>query len=123
MKNKEFFAVIVFSILSAFLFPLLVQAVTVGPVKLEYSVDPGDVISGEIFLLNETKKAKTFYPTFEKYIEVDGKKKFLTGESEIEEWFELQGINGMLAFLGMLLIALIFATGGYLLFKNNLKGR
>ncbi|PJA64145.1 MAG: hypothetical protein CO160_00155 [Candidatus Portnoybacteria bacterium CG_4_9_14_3_um_filter_43_11] len=89
MKNKEFVAVLIVFGLTAFLFPLLTQAVTVGPIKLEYSVDPGDVISGEVFLFNEGKKTETFYPVFEKYTEVDGKKKFLTGESEIVQWFDL----------------------------------
>lgn len=89
MKNKALFATFIIFILGGILFTLSAQAVTVGPVKLEYSVDPGDIISDQIFLFNETKETKTFYPVFEKYIEVDGKKKFLTGESEIAEWFEI----------------------------------
>lgn len=89
MKNDFFLAVLIILSVGLFAFPLLSQAVTVGPVKLEYLVDPGDVISGEIFLFNETKEAKTFYPVFEKYTEIDGQKKFLTGQSEIAEWFEL----------------------------------
>ena len=71
------------------LLPLPSLALTVGPVKLEHSIDPGNSISGQILLLNDREETKTFYPVFEKYIEVDGEKKFLPGESEIASWFEL----------------------------------
>lgn len=64
-------------------------AVTVGPAKIEYSADPGSVISGKLFLMNETGQAQTFYPGFEKFIEVNGEKRFLPGEeSELAKWFE-----------------------------------
>lgn len=64
-------------------------AITVGPAKLEYKVNPGDIIGGEIFLMNETSDKQVFVPSFEKFIEVGGEKKFLPGEkSELTEWFK-----------------------------------
>lgn len=63
--------------------------ITVGPAKLEYKVDPGTIIEGQILLMNETTEKQIFYPSFEKFIEVNGEKKFLSGEkSELTEWFK-----------------------------------
>lgn len=66
------------------------QAVTVGPAKMEYSVDPGDVIKATIFLMNETRQDATFYPDFEKFIEEDGQKTFLKDESDLAGWIETE---------------------------------
>ena len=67
------------------------RAVTVGPAKIEYKTDPGDTISGTIFILNEGQKEQTFYAAFEKFTEVDGQKKFLpTEESELANWFKME---------------------------------
>jgi hypothetical protein len=72
-------------------FPLFSLAVTVGPVKLEYSVDPRDVVKGEMFVQNEGTETKTFYPAFEKFIEEDGQKVFLEGEkSDLAFWIKTQ---------------------------------
>jgi len=65
------------------------QAITVGPAKVEHSVDPGDVIKGEFYLLNELGYTQTFYPSFEKFVEDEGQKKFLKEESEIGEWTKI----------------------------------
>lgn len=64
-------------------------AITVGPAKLEYKVNPGDIVSGQILLMNETSEKQVFVPSFEKFIEVGGEKKFLSGEkSELTEWLK-----------------------------------
>ncbi|MEW5805154.1 MAG: hypothetical protein AB1721_00260 [Patescibacteria group bacterium] len=74
-----------------FILPLISYSVTVGPVKLEYSVDPGDVVKGELFVQNEEKEPRTFYPVFEKFIEEDGTKVFLEGEpTDLASWFKVQ---------------------------------
>lgn len=76
--------------ISSFLFLSITEAVTVGPVKLEINADPGDVVRGELFLMNEEKKGtKTFYPDFEKFIEEGGTKKFIPEESDLATWFEI----------------------------------
>lgn len=69
--------------------PLLSQAVTVGPVKLEYSVDPGKTVKGEIFLQNEEAGTKTFYPSFEKFTEENGQKNFTKEGSDLATWFKM----------------------------------
>ena len=77
-------------ILSFSFFYSITQAVTVGPVKLEINADPGDVVRGELFLMNEEKKGtKIFYPDFQKFIEEDGSKKFIAEKSDLATWFEI----------------------------------
>ena len=67
------------------------RAVTVGPAKIEYKADPGDTISGTIFILNEGQEDRIFYAAFEKFTEVDGQKKFLPSEeSELANWFKME---------------------------------
>ncbi len=73
-----------------FVAPLLAQAVTVGPVKLEYFVDPGKIIKGEFFLQNEESLAHSFYPSFEKFTENNkGEKIFTKEESDLSTWFKI----------------------------------
>ena len=86
---KKVFLLTLSILLLTFLLPMSVKALTVGPVKLEYSVDPGDVLKGQVFLMNEIEVTKTFYPVFEKYIEVGNKKKFLSEEPSMAKWFEM----------------------------------
>lgn len=70
--------------------PFSAGAITIGPAKLELEADPGDILTGEISLLNETDKAGTFYIFFEKFIEKDGQRVFLSDEeSLIGEWIEI----------------------------------
>lgn len=94
VNEKKAFLFILVVLIGGLFFtvPLSVKAVTVGPVKLEYSVDPGEVISEEVFILNEGERAGNFYPDFEKYIEVDGKKKFIADQCEIASWFEIPSV-------------------------------
>lgn len=81
--------ILVFMML-AFFFPYLISnAVTVGPVKLEISADPGDVVTGKLFLMNDEKETKTFYPDFETFIEENGSKKFISEKSDLATWFEI----------------------------------
>jgi len=71
-------------------FPFSTGAVTVGPGTFELTADPGDILTGEMSLLNETDKAGTFYVSFEKFIEKDGQRVFLRDEeSLIAEWMEI----------------------------------
>lgn len=70
--------------------PAEVQAVTVGPSKLEYSVDPGQVIKGEIYLKNEESDTKTLYPSVEGFTEQNGDKQFIKEKSLIGTWLSTQ---------------------------------
>lgn len=46
---------------------LQAQAMTVSPVRLELSGDPGTVVSGFFKVINEEKEAKTLYTSFENF--------------------------------------------------------
>ncbi|MFH1162329.1 MAG: hypothetical protein V1696_03625, partial [Candidatus Jorgensenbacteria bacterium] len=69
--------------------PAVSHAVTVGPVKLEYTVDPGGTVSGQLFLANETGPRVTFYPTFERFAEENGQKVFTKETSDLATWFRM----------------------------------
>ena len=83
---------IIFSfILTSLLLPAYSHAVTIGPAKIEYRTDPGTIISGNLFILNEGQEDRIFYAAFEKFTEVDGQKKFLPSEeSELANWFKME---------------------------------
>lgn len=72
------------------IFPASVLAVTVGPAKIEYRTDPGAVINDTLLLINEGGTKQTFWPTFEKFTEVNGEKQFFPGEpAELDNWIKL----------------------------------
>jgi hypothetical protein len=81
---------VIMSVIAAcvFLLPHVADAVTVGPVKLEYTVDPGTSLEGEFFLKNEELETKTFYPLIEKFNEVDGNKVFSQDTSTLAVWLD-----------------------------------
>ncbi len=72
------------------LLPLLAQAVTVGPVHLELSANPGETVQGQMFLQNEDAKVQTFYPSLEVFTEVGGVKVFLKDTAgDLPTWIEI----------------------------------
>lgn len=72
-----------------FSFPLLTNALTVGPAKLEYQANPGDVISGNLFVFNESDQAITLYPSFEKFTEKNGERQFIpNAPTDLSDWFK-----------------------------------
>lgn len=77
--------------LAVFLFlPAFSQAVTVGPVKLEYKVDPGATLNGQLFLQNDGSETQTFYPSFDKFTEdSSGNKNFTKETSDLATWFKI----------------------------------
>lgn len=64
------------------------QALTVGPVKLEFSADPEDVIEGQCLLFNEGEEAGTFYPSFELFTYKKGEMKYLGEKTGLASWIE-----------------------------------
>jgi hypothetical protein len=90
MRNF-FLTILVFFALVVVGQPHKADALTVGPVKLEYSVDPGNKISGQLFLMNETSEAASFWPVFEKFTENNGERQFFpTEETELKNWFKAE---------------------------------
>lgn len=89
MFTKAFVAIAVLALFASLL--PVAQAVTVGPVRLEYAADPGDIIRGEMFLQNEIGKTQTFYPSFEKFTEDStGQKNFTKETSDLATWFVMR---------------------------------
>ncbi|MFH1346976.1 MAG: hypothetical protein ABIH10_01865 [Spirochaetota bacterium] len=77
--------------MASFLLPACSHAVTVGPAKIEYKVDPGQTISDKLFIVNDGQETRTFYAEFEKFTEIGGQKKFLPSEpAELAEWFKME---------------------------------
>lgn len=69
--------------------PLLSHAVSVGPVRLEYTVDPGKSVQGQLYLKNDSSVTQTFYPSFEKFTENNGQKVFSKESSDLATWFRM----------------------------------
>jgi hypothetical protein len=65
-----------------------VRAVTVGPGSLEYSANPGDVISGNLFLENEQSETQTYYSSFQAFTEQNGNKAFFTESIDLPTWIQ-----------------------------------
>ena len=89
---KKIFFPAFFSLTAVLLlsFPSYSKALTVGPAKMEFSLDPGTETIGNIFLMNEGGEARTLYPSFEKFIEVNGAKQFLPGEyTDLGSWLDM----------------------------------
>lgn len=86
MRKAFLFFIVAFAAIA----PAYVFAVTVGPAKIEYRVDPGDTISDKLVLINDSGARQTLYSAFEKFTEVNGEKKFLPTEpAELANWIEL----------------------------------
>src|SRR3989344_6918006 len=49
------------------LLPLDVEALTISPVRLEITADPGQTVTGKLLLLNEQNGTTTFYSSFENF--------------------------------------------------------
>ncbi len=67
--------------------PKNADAITVGPVKLEYSVNPGDTVTGEMFIKNEEKEDRIFYPSLDRFTEQNGNKVFTKDKNLLADWF------------------------------------
>lgn len=87
---KQVLLLFLVGFLLVFYFPFSAFAVTVGPAKITERTNPGDTISGDIVLINDSNAKQTLYPAFEKFTEVNGEKKFLPGEpTALTAWFRL----------------------------------
>ncbi|MCP6718035.1 MAG: hypothetical protein KJI70_00605 [Patescibacteria group bacterium] len=88
---KKPLILIVFIILGCSIFISNSYALTVSPAKVEFSGDPGDVISGTITLINSGNRDSTFYSSFES-VETQGTwgDPVFTGEvSGLASWIEV----------------------------------
>src|SRR4030042_1801472 len=85
-----------FSVIISFLFvvgsmlPFGVAALTVSPVRIELSGDPGTVIEDEMNLTNEQEETKTFYSSFGNFEATGetGTPSFVSAEEGLATWIE-----------------------------------
>jgi hypothetical protein len=82
-------SLVVFVTALSFAVPVSASAITVGPVKLEYSLDPGTTVSGKMYIKNEELDTKIFYPSVERFTEQNGEKQFIKGDSLIADWLKI----------------------------------
>lgn len=85
MLKKLFFSLI---LVSVFFLPNLSKALTVGPAKLEFSVNPGDSVNFNVLVKNEGKEIYEFFPSFEKFEEKNGEKVFIKNQEGISSWIK-----------------------------------
>ena len=88
--KRNFFLLFASLFLLSFVFPFNSYAVTVGPAKLDYSVNPGNTIEGNFYLKNEEGEDQSFWPSYEKFTEDNGQKKFLKDESDLASWINTE---------------------------------
>jgi hypothetical protein len=67
----------------------LVDAITVGPVKLQINANPGQTTEGTMFLKNDDNTAVTFYPSIETFTEKNGEKVFIKVPNDLESWIKV----------------------------------
>ena len=77
-------------VLGGLLLSSTASALTVSPVKLEISGDPGEIVKGEILLKNEKEGTKTFYSSFENFEATGetGTPTFIPAKEGLGTWIE-----------------------------------
>jgi hypothetical protein len=66
-----------------------VSALTISPVKIEVTGDPGQTLTGELELLNEQAQTKTFFSSYENFEPSGdtGSPRFIGAEGGLATWF------------------------------------
>src|SRR3989344_2994450 len=75
------------------LLPLDVEALTISPVRLEITADPGQTVTGKLLLLNEQNGTTTFYSSFENFEPSgdSGTPRFIGAEDGLATWIKTDG--------------------------------
>lgn len=63
----RYFIITILFLGGAIVFPFSARALTISPVKMEISGDPGQTLQDELKLFNEQDETKTFYSSFENF--------------------------------------------------------
>src|SRR3989344_2710881 len=89
-RRSILWAAAILGLLAVLLLPLAASAVTVGPAKLQISIDPGQTATGFLFLKNEESKARVFYPSIQRFsVDSGGQKAFTDDNATIAKWMQL----------------------------------
>jgi len=87
---KKFFIIgFIFVILA--IFPFRAVALTVSPVRLEVSGEPGQTLTSELTLINEEREVRTFYSSLENFEArgETGRPYFTPGTEGLATWMEI----------------------------------
>src|SRR3989344_49466 len=89
MKLLAHIGLLVFA--CTFFSPLNVEALTVSPVRMEITADPGQTVTGKLLLLNEQDGTKTFYSSFENFEPSgdSGAPRFIGAGDGLATWMEI----------------------------------
>lgn len=89
---KSLFAVVALTLIYAGSTTAYVEALTISPVTLELSADPGQTITGEIELYNEQPDTKNLFSTFENFEPSGetGSPKFTDNSTGLATWIKTE---------------------------------
>lgn len=82
---KKLFALIIISIMLA----SFAKALTVGPAKIEFTANPGETLTFNLFIRNDNDWDEKYYISVESFNDLDGERKFFENPPE-KDWFEVQ---------------------------------
>jgi len=92
MTVKRYSLVLALAFLIGSLLPLnLANAVTMSPIRLELSADPGDQTSGIVKVYNDDRTERTLYLSVAKFESKDesGQPMFVDGTDQLVEWIDI----------------------------------
>jgi hypothetical protein len=67
LNHRAFLTLLAIMALSFCLSPSISHALTLTPTRFEIAGNPGDTLTGEITLINETSASETFYPSYSNF--------------------------------------------------------
>lgn len=94
ITNRGIYTVCILGIVVLFFFSYVSEtfAVTLSPVRVELSGDPGQTLSGEIEVYNEERQSRKFYLSYENFEPSgeDGSPKFVGRDGGVATWITAQ---------------------------------
>lgn len=92
MKSSKHLSLAIFLLVCFFVATPSVSALTISPVKVEVTGDPGQTLRGELELLNEQVGTKTFFSSFENFEPSGdtGSPKFVGASDGLATWLQTE---------------------------------
>ena len=84
------FIFVIFLVVGGMFAAQQVWALTISPVRMDFSPNPGDLIESQLLLINEKKEVKTFYSSFENFRASGetGEPQFVEEKIGLSNWIE-----------------------------------
>lgn len=89
MIRKLLVKLLVLIIILSVFFANLSYALTVGPAKIEFTANPGEILSFNLFIRNDNDWDSDYYLSVEGFTDINGERKFFENPPE-KNWVELQ---------------------------------